>query len=67
MSSQRKKKSLSTNRLTTILVIGFLILAVYFFITGKDPLGVFTNQPTPAADVPPPITPVASGGNWWQV
>ena len=66
MSRQRKKRSPANNRLTTILVIGFLILAVYFFITGEDPLGVFTNPP-PVAEVTPQITPVAGGGDWWQV
>ena len=65
MSRQRKKRSPANNRLTTILVIGFLILAVYFFITGEDPLGVFTNPPV--AEVTPQITPVAGGGDWWQV
>lgn len=66
MSRQRKKRSPANNRLTTILVIGFLILAIYFFITGEDPLGVFTNPP-PVAEVTPQITPVAGGGDWWQV
>lgn len=47
---------------TIALIVGFCVLAGYFMLTGRDPLGLFTEA-TPTA--PPAL--VGSGGDWWQV
>ena len=51
--------------LTLFLLIGLLILGVYFAATGRDPIGIFgTESATPVASVP---TVVNASGTWWEV
>jgi phosphatidylserine/phosphatidylglycerophosphate/cardiolipin synthase-like enzyme len=55
----RAKKQL--NQLITVaLVITFIGLFVYYFFTGSDPLGLFTESATMAV-----VQPVS--GDWWSV
>jgi phosphatidylserine/phosphatidylglycerophosphate/cardiolipin synthase-like enzyme len=60
-SSELKREQQKLNRYITIaIIIGFVILFGYFLVTGNDPLGLFTEEPTPTG-----IT--GTGGDWWQV
>jgi phosphatidylserine/phosphatidylglycerophosphate/cardiolipin synthase-like enzyme len=47
----------------TTAIIAVVILGVYYLLTGSDPLGLFSEVPTPET-----ITDTTgSGGDWWQV
>jgi phosphatidylserine/phosphatidylglycerophosphate/cardiolipin synthase-like enzyme len=63
---RRRRTVPKTNATLTLLVlIGLLILGVYYAVTGRDPSGVFgTESPTPVANVP---TAVNASGTWWEV
>jgi phosphatidylserine/phosphatidylglycerophosphate/cardiolipin synthase-like enzyme len=76
----KKKKTKTTNRSIQILVIIIVIIAGgYYFMTGSDPLGLFTEveeaptavveAPAPALEEVAPAPEEAAGQNstWWQV
>jgi phosphatidylserine/phosphatidylglycerophosphate/cardiolipin synthase-like enzyme len=78
MASKRKTVSRSTSSdlsrqqvrlrqtITTILVLAVLLLGAYYLLTGSDPLGLFSPEPTPTSLAS--ISNIAgSGGDWWQV
>ncbi len=51
--------------ITIAIIIGLLLLAGYFVLTGYDPLGLFTEAvPTQTTEAPPQV---AGGGGWWEV
>jgi phosphatidylserine/phosphatidylglycerophosphate/cardiolipin synthase-like enzyme len=73
-ASQAEQRRL--NRYFTLaLLIGFVVVAAYFMLTGSDPLGLFTEQePTPNVTTPAPALVGTGGGagaggagEWWQV
>jgi phosphatidylserine/phosphatidylglycerophosphate/cardiolipin synthase-like enzyme len=65
-SSSSKPQQARLNQYITIaLMLGAVILAGYFFMTGKDPLGLFVEA-TPTPKFAPPAF-VGSGGDWWHV
>lgn len=59
----KKKKSASTKkRVPTIVVVGAILLFLFYLFTGNDPLGIFSSPEDSN------ITAViGSGGDWWQV
>lgn len=69
-SAGRRTKAAQHNwvqYITVAIVVGVLLLAAYFVLTGSDPLGLFTEAvPTPTVEEATPVQ-VASGGNWWEV
>jgi phosphatidylserine/phosphatidylglycerophosphate/cardiolipin synthase-like enzyme len=51
--------------LTLLVLIGLLILGIFYAATGRDPIGIFgTASATPVANVP---TAVNASGTWWEV
>jgi phosphatidylserine/phosphatidylglycerophosphate/cardiolipin synthase-like enzyme len=51
----------------TTVIAAVVILGAYYVLTGSDPLGLFSETPTP--ETVPDVTPGATGGggDWWQV
>lgn len=49
--------------LSTVVIIGMVLLFIFYLFTGSDPLGLFTDEPT-TDNV---VAVVGSGGDWWQV
>ena len=65
MPRRRRTVSKTNASLTLFLLIGLLILGIYFAATGRDPIGIFgTESTTPVANVP---TAVNASGTWWEV
>ena len=74
--SSRSKKS-SNSALTIIILVVVIGLGAYYFMTGKDVLGIFTptaeppqmepavESPVAPPNVSPPVTNVS--GEWWEV
>mgnify|MGYP000122185702 CR=1 FL=1 len=57
-----------TRIFTVVVILIFLILVGVFLATGKDPLGLFTGEPTPTAVAVVPTPTVAAGrSDWWEV
>ena len=67
MTRKKSKRNTSkTNRSTLILfLVGFALAALYYWQTGSDPLGLFTDGASEIGDRDSMI--VGSGGDWWQV
>src|SRR5512145_366618 len=65
MPRRRRTVSKTNASFTLILLIGLIILGVYFTATGRDPIGIFgTENATPVANAP---TSVNASGTWWEV
>jgi len=65
-SSELRREQQHLNRYITVaMVLGFVLLLGFFMVTGNDPLGLFTGEPTPTSDGGT-LEPGA-GGDWWQV
>lgn len=59
----KKKKSASTKKsIPTIVVVGAILLFLFYLFTGNDLLGIFSSQ-----DDSNITAVVGSGGDWWQV
>jgi phosphatidylserine/phosphatidylglycerophosphate/cardiolipin synthase-like enzyme len=66
-AAQRKQQA-RLNRILVVVVIAVVVIfGGYFLATGSDPLGLFTEQETPTAQVSSPPVSSAAGGDWWQV
>jgi phosphatidylserine/phosphatidylglycerophosphate/cardiolipin synthase-like enzyme len=52
--------------ITTVLVLVALLLGAYYLLTGSDPLGLFSPEPTPTS-LASISNIAAAGGDWWQV
>lgn len=76
----KKKRSGRANSTYTVLgLVIIIVLGAVYSLTGKDPVGVFTDEATPTAVVsggpvgtnPTPVVNVPSGGaangSWWEV
>jgi phosphatidylserine/phosphatidylglycerophosphate/cardiolipin synthase-like enzyme len=61
---QREQQQL-VRYITIALIVGFVLLFGVFLVTGNDPLGLFTEEPTPTSSVGQGEP--GSGGDWWQV
>src|SRR5512145_2270727 len=65
MPRRRRTVSKTNASFTLILLIGLIILGVYFTATGRDPIGIFgTENATSVTNVP---TAVNASGAWWEV
>jgi phosphatidylserine/phosphatidylglycerophosphate/cardiolipin synthase-like enzyme len=61
-----RKTSKKSSRSTLILfLVGFALAALYYWQTGSDPLGLFTDGASEIGNRDSMI--VGSGGDWWQV
>ncbi len=69
--SSKKQQSGLTRLISIAVIVGAIILGGYYFLTGSDPLGLFSpgddNQASEPAPSAPPPNVVGSGGDWWQV
>ena len=59
--SSGREAARTRRNITTVLILGLLILFGFYRLTGKDPLGPFTED----KETPPSV--IGSGGDWWQV
>ena len=59
------KQQAKTQRIAAgAVMVVFVLLAGYYAISGKDPLGLFVPEDTTPVTVP---DTVGSGGDWWRV
>jgi phosphatidylserine/phosphatidylglycerophosphate/cardiolipin synthase-like enzyme len=56
-----RSKSSTNSTLTVIILIGVVVFGLYYSITGRDVLDIFT----PTEEPPPPVEPVST--DWWEV
>jgi len=76
----KKKKSSKANSTYTVLgLVIIIVLGLVYSLTGKDPIGIFSEEATPTAIVsggpvgtkPTPVVNAPSGGgasgSWWEV
>ncbi len=67
-AAQRKQQARLNRILIGVVIVAVVAFGIYFLATGSDPLGLFTEEETPVADVSSPPPSVSSaGGDWWQV
>jgi phosphatidylserine/phosphatidylglycerophosphate/cardiolipin synthase-like enzyme len=62
VTKKRSKRTRSNRTVALITVVVLVVLWGVYALTGSDPTGLFTAEPTP-----PPLSMVGSGGDWWQV
>ncbi len=63
MAEPNRSKKSTGSVFRTIIVLGVILLGVYYLFTGSDPLGLFTGE-----EIPAPEEQMESViGDWWQV
>ena len=63
MAEPNRSKKSTSSVFRTIIVLGVILLGVYYLFTGSDPLGLFIGEEIRA----PEESVEAVGGDWWQV
>ncbi len=66
--SQQQEQTRLKQTISTVIVIGVVLLGVYYLFTGSDPLGLFTpEEPPPTVVSSGLLGGAVSSGGWWQV